>query len=220
MSASLPVTLESREVPYPVLYLHAKTALAECAKIDEVKDWADKAAALKAYAAQRDDEELLTAAKKIQLRANRRMGQLLKEIEPGKPGPQPELRAGGGPYLNRTEAAAEAGLSPRKAKQAMQVASVPEDEFEEMAESGATIKEVAERGKDKKKQAEQPKVPSDSIWVYGTLCDMEQLGYFDTEPQALLSAMWPVMQQDTIRLIPKLKDWVIRFEEYINVHCK
>lgn len=53
---------------------------------------------------------------RIRLRASRRAGELLKQIERAKPGPKPELRGGGSPELSaRKEAPREAGLSERQA---------------------------------------------------------------------------------------------------------
>jgi hypothetical protein len=65
----------------PANYSAAKVALAQCARIDEAKDYADKAQALAVYAAQAKDESLLNYAKRIQTRAVRRQGELPKEIE-------------------------------------------------------------------------------------------------------------------------------------------
>jgi hypothetical protein len=44
----------------PAAYTVAKRALAECGKVDECKDWADKAAALGSYAKQSGDKSLST----------------------------------------------------------------------------------------------------------------------------------------------------------------
>ena len=41
----------------PVAYEQAKVALAACAKIDECRDWADRAKALASYAKQADDDD-------------------------------------------------------------------------------------------------------------------------------------------------------------------
>lgn len=43
----------------PAAYTVAKRALAECGKVDECKDWVDKAAVLGSYARQSKDESLL-----------------------------------------------------------------------------------------------------------------------------------------------------------------
>ena len=56
----------------------------------------------------------------------------MKQIERAKPGPKPELGAGDGPQFGRTEAAKEAGMSPRQHKAAMNVGNIPDDQFEKM----------------------------------------------------------------------------------------
>lgn len=77
-----------------VLYNAAKAALAKCANLDEVCGWADKAAALAAYGRQVNDETLEADAQRIRARAYQRMGQLLKEVPPGKTGPKKFLDPG------------------------------------------------------------------------------------------------------------------------------
>lgn len=70
----------------PAVYESAKLALAECSRIDECKDWANKAEALASYARQADDDTLRKTADRIQARAIRRCGELLKEIKPSNGG--------------------------------------------------------------------------------------------------------------------------------------
>lgn len=65
----------------PAAYKAAQVALANCADIDECKSWADKAAALASYARQADDDTLQKHAMRIQSRAVRRCGELLKEFD-------------------------------------------------------------------------------------------------------------------------------------------
>src|SRR6516165_5724503 len=74
----------------PSTYESAKTALAECHRIDECKDWADRAEALASYARQAKDDELRRMADRIQARAIHRAGELLKEIPPA-PGVRTDL---------------------------------------------------------------------------------------------------------------------------------
>jgi hypothetical protein len=131
----------------------AKKALAECEKIDECKDWADKAAALGSYARQSKDESLFKLATRIQARAIRRCGELLKEIEAKHTGRPPEIRDGNGPNLETRKSAAEdAGLSERQQKTAVRVANVPKEEFEAQIESDSppTVTALAEQGTQKK----------------------------------------------------------------------
>ena len=78
MTENLPAPAGPR---LPATYEAAKQALAECTRVDECKDWADKAAALASYARQRDDHTLLNLAQRIQARAMRRIGELSSELE-------------------------------------------------------------------------------------------------------------------------------------------
>jgi hypothetical protein len=72
---STPAVIDAR---LPVSYETAQKALAECSRFDECKDWSDKAAALASYARQAKDNTLHNLALRIQARAQRRMGELLK----------------------------------------------------------------------------------------------------------------------------------------------
>jgi hypothetical protein len=72
----------------PANYEEAKAAIAACHRIDECRDWADRAAALASCAKQSTDDSLLRMATRIQLRAVRRCGELMKKI-PAHPGPRP-----------------------------------------------------------------------------------------------------------------------------------
>lgn len=64
-------------------------AIARCERIDEVKDLGDKAAAIKIYFAQSRDTANETAAARVRLRAERRLGELIiTEQEAGRPASQ------------------------------------------------------------------------------------------------------------------------------------
>lgn len=131
----------------PDTYNAAKTALAECSKIDECKDWADKAAAMASYAKQAEDKSLEHMSMRIRSRAIQRCGELLEAIKPGKTGPK---NSGSAAAPNsRSKAASDAGMSKRQMKTAIRVARVPKNEFDELVESDEppTITQLAERGK-------------------------------------------------------------------------
>ena len=134
------------DVRLPDIYVNAKSALSECARIDECKDWADKAAALASYARMANDDSLLKHARRIQARAVRRMGELLKQVDPGKGGrpiknsvaARPSLsgwvpgtdRGVGPPDLDgwipgtRSELADSVGLTKHRRKVSLRVANV------------------------------------------------------------------------------------------------
>ena len=131
----------------PVTYSAAKAAIAKCAKIDECKDWADKAAALAVYARIAKDETLENDARRIRARAVRRQGELLKEIKPAK-GANQNIRGSAPPKVTRKSVAEAAGLSEDQQKTALRVANVPEEQFEQQVESSKppTVHALAEQG--------------------------------------------------------------------------
>lgn len=65
----------------PVLYDRMTQAIAECERLDEVKDWHDKAAALHEYARQARNTEAAEIVERIRVRAQRRYGELLIEMK-------------------------------------------------------------------------------------------------------------------------------------------
>jgi hypothetical protein len=134
--------------PLPVSYEAAKTAIATCARIDECKDWADKAAALRVYAKQSKDKTLENNAIRIRARAVKQCGRLIEAIEPkGGISGKGKSSTGGGTTSKRKKANG-AGLTKHQQDQAVNVARVPDDEFERQIESDKppSIKDLAKQG--------------------------------------------------------------------------
>lgn len=146
---SLPANINISSARLPATYMQAKAALANCARIDECMDWADKAAALASYAKQADDDEMMKMAVRVRDRAIRRAGELLKQVVPKKGANQNISAAGDTKVLTRKEAAEQAGMSKRQQVTAVRVASIPEAEFERQVESRnpPTVSKLAEQGK-------------------------------------------------------------------------
>ena len=132
----------------PDTYAAAKQALAKCQDIDECQTWANKSAALASYAKQANDETLLKMATRIKARAVRRSGELLKQIEPSRGHNLPNIERTVDHTIGRTAAAREAGMSKHQQTQALRVANVPENDFEQQVESDTpkTVTEFARQG--------------------------------------------------------------------------
>lgn len=145
---ALPSDLPSvAKAKLPATYEGAKTALAECTRIDECQEWADKAEALASYAKQAQDDEMRRMADRIQARAIRRCGELLNAIKAAS-GRQPEN--GSAPSrFTRTQAADEAGLSERQRKTALRVSRISDPEFEAAVEADEplTVTALADKGR-------------------------------------------------------------------------
>jgi hypothetical protein len=95
-------------------------------------------------------------APRIRARAIRRCGELLKQI-PAKPGKRTDLEPQDPEGLGlspRSEMAGQAGMSPKQAKTALQVAAVPHSQFEALVEGKdpLTVKALAEIGRQKRKR--------------------------------------------------------------------
>jgi hypothetical protein len=145
-----------RNARLPELYQNAKLTISECARIDECQDWANKMEALASYARQAADEELRKMADRIQARAIKRCGDLLREIESRPMANLKQFRKEGNhPSVSRTQAARDAGLSEHQQKTAIRVSRIPDDEFQEAIESDnpPTITALAERGKQSRLKA-------------------------------------------------------------------
>lgn len=151
--ASLPNISDAK---LPVAYESAKKALSECASIDECKDWADKAAALASYAKQAKDDSMRKMAERIQARAIRRCGELLKQVEPATGGQPYQARSTQDAVVpsSRSGIATAAGLSERQRKTALRVANVPQEQFDAAVESDdpPTVTQLAGIGTQKKPQ--------------------------------------------------------------------
>jgi hypothetical protein len=133
----------------PATYEAARLAIAECDRIDECKTWADKAAALASYARQAKDDSLAVMARRIQARAERRAGELLKLI-PRADDSTRFGREGDRPPMTRTQAATDAGLSEHQRKTALRIAAVPESQFNRQVESAKppTVTQLADQGRE------------------------------------------------------------------------
>ena len=109
-----------------IRYEQARTALAECARIDEASEIRDKAAALAAYARQRDDRDLEVWVREIHLRACVRIGELSRDIEAAerRRGEHGRLLPTDGNQVTKAQALAEAGLSTTAAARYEELAGV------------------------------------------------------------------------------------------------
>lgn len=122
-----------------IKYDAACKALAECKAVDEVKEWADKAAAMQAYGRMAKDKTLEIDAGEIRLRAERRLGQMLAQqkadggLSKGAAGiglnqhTPNEVRSS----VTTAPTLSDAGISKDLSSRSQKLAAIPDAEFEE-----------------------------------------------------------------------------------------
>ena len=117
-----------------IRYDAARAALKACVSVDEVKDWADRTAAIEAYARQSKDNELRKMAIDIRMRAKRRLGELMAEQKAtagkNKGGRPRKTGSRSVPGFEAPVTLAEAGINKRLAQEARDAAALTPEAFE------------------------------------------------------------------------------------------
>lgn len=208
MNANVPANITVQNAPLPATYEAAKKALASCASIDECMDWANKAEALASYARQADDDALLKMADRIQARAVRRLGELLKQYD-ARGGDQSE-KEGTRPFaIGRTEAAEQAGMSDHQRKQAGRVANVPEEQFNSVVESDSpsTVTKLAEMGK---KSQPPRQIDPDAVAAREKLEKLADF-CFENDPVFVASGVSPSLAPKMRKRVSGIDAWLDQF---------
>ena len=112
-----------------VKYDAACRALTEARSVDEVKDIRDKAIAMAAYARQAKNRDLEADAVEIRLRAERRAGELLTEMEKNQGAVAGKTGCKGRPVLDSKPKLADFGVSKTQSSRWQALASIPQDKF-------------------------------------------------------------------------------------------
>jgi hypothetical protein len=104
-------------------------AITECHRVDEVKEIHDKARAMEIYAQQAMNLDAERKAIEIRMRAERRLGQMLKEMEKAKP-------SGANQHKDRShdetdpQTLSDLGISKTQSSRWQQMAEMPAEMFE------------------------------------------------------------------------------------------
>jgi hypothetical protein len=201
--------LNIAEAPLPAVYVQAKNALAECASLDECKEWSDRAEAMRSYARQAKDDTMYKMALRIQARATRRCGELVKTFQTGPKGGRPKNGNGTDPVSQR-EAAKDAGMSERQIKTAVRVANVPAETFDAAIESDnpPTITKLAEAGT-KRRDWTPPSGFQEATKLLGTV---KRFSEFCQEhaPETIAEGILGSETTDVRRMVAIIDGWLDR----------
>lgn len=206
------------------------SAIAECHSVDEVRDLKDKARALELYAKQCRNTDAERKACEVRLRAERRTGELLKELARATPAERNQEGAGGksgkiassndgtnqsSPYA---EALSRTGISRQSAHRYQALAEVPKAVFEDAMrapEKPTTSGMLAAEAVRTVQAARdpQPQIAPDALWIWGRARDFEREGFADKDAADLLSQMTETMRADMARIAPVMVEFFTRMEE-------
>jgi hypothetical protein len=196
-------------------------AIAECHRVDEVKDIHDRAFALEVYARQMKNIDAERQASDIRIRAERQYGKLLKELARVTPQEKANrANAAMGRSSNdvtnvEDEYAAaleRTGVSRQSASRYQALADVPDAVFEEHlrapSRSTSSIIQAA--------REPCPQMPVGSLWLWGQLRDFERKAPWNTSVKETLEGMTESMRADVVRLVPRVMDFLSTVEECLN----
>lgn len=187
-------------------------AIAACHQVDEVKDIRDKARALEVYAKQAQNREAERKANEVRLRAERRAGELLKEMK------QAGRRQDRGDNRKMSRASTsklqDLNITRDQASQWQQLAEVPVEQFEaELAQPGKLPTTHGLIQGHRIGILKPLDIDKEALWFWGRLCDCERDRIFARDPKHLIAAMTEPMKDDVKRILPQLYTWLERLGE-------
>jgi len=202
------------------IYDNAKHWVMQYESVDEVKDYADKAAACEEYARRANDTEMENKAAMARLRAERRCGQLLVEMEKAK-GTNGQLhgRDSSGPRMvrgpeDKPKTLSDMGLTYDKSSTYQRLANVPEEQFEELAVNTGdyrpTARNIVSMATTKPEPKSQRKVDGMELFALDAFGRFEDFNkhHFHQDLAELVEHMTKPMKRDMQEFIPKFKQWL------------
>jgi hypothetical protein len=184
-------------------------AIAEAHAVDEAKEIRDQAVALEAYARQALNTNAEREAIEIRVRAERKVGQLLK-VSPKATG---TLKQGSNPPRSSGTTTGTTlkslGISKDQSAKWQKLADMPDDDFE--LAIGTKTSKPSTNGILKGALPPRQRIAApDALWLWGRLLDFERDGLLDKDPATVLESMTPEMLDDTHQLAPKVAAWLKR----------
>lgn len=205
-----------------VLHNAMRLAIDNCHKVDELADLHNKALALELYAKQARDTDAERKACEIRLRAERKAGELFREMERTPPAEKgirggntaagnvlPATAAGSSEYRTALDAS---GVTERTAQRWQELASVPVEQFEDAlrAPDKPTTTGIISKAK------AAPKMDGDALWIWGRARDFERERFADKSPADLLAGMTETMRADMERIVPAMAAFFNEFSEAVE----
>lgn len=174
---------DSRELVY---VNKAKTAIMQAQSIDELKDIRDKAEAVRQYHKVAGASlQTVNGAAEIKLRAERRIGGLLKEMPPARPGPKIDRSHD----VTELSSLDDLGITKNESSRCQRLDDIPREKFEEHLETTKADGELTTAGTlrfgRKCKRDEEKEQPDSDVPMPG--------GVY---PTIVIDPPWPMQKVD------------------------
>jgi hypothetical protein len=194
-------------------------AIAVCSRVDEAKEIRDKARALEVYAKQALNTEAERKAAEIRLRAERRAGQLLREMKQrGERQDRGDNRRKMSNGATSQITLPDLGITRDQSSQWQQLAEIPEQEFEAEI-TRPDPKPTTEGLLHSRRAAKEPanfKMDRHALWVWGRIKDFERNGIIQSDPATICAAFTDPMRDDVTRILPELIHWLKVLEAQLS----
>jgi hypothetical protein len=189
-------------------------AIAECEVVDEAKDIKDKAFALETYfRIARQNPEAEQRAHNVRLRAEKRIGELMKEMERDERSKGGDVKSAprSAEPIKPSEYAAtreRLGITTQDASTFQQLADMPKEEFEAALASPEKLsaRQIVERSKASNNPPAHLRpdpIDPDRLYLWGALLDFEKRGFLNPES---VNHIWNGAEEwvcaDFARLVP------------------
>jgi len=187
-------------------------AIAECRRVDEVKDLRDKALALERYLQQANNLEAEAQAREVRMRAERKVGELLRDQKASGErasagGNRGNQHTGGIVVSDDNATLSDLGVTRDQSSQWQQLAEIPEEEFDEYLDdrdSKPTTGSILRRHR--RRTGAEPasagiRVNPEALALWGYIRDVAALRL---EPSQLVRTMTPSMVEQINAQLPEV----------------
>lgn len=213
-----------------IRYEQARKALSEARSVDEVKDIRDKAEAMSAYARMAKDRDLETWAADIRIRAERRAGKLLAEMDMQKGG-RPAQSASSENLtdsetgrsdrpVSDTPTLSELGITKDQSSAWQRLASVPDHTFEAILAGKKQEGKVPSASAVHKQATQGDRPKRDPLEERFNLMMSAMRGFEDDqramEPDEFLAVLPDYARSSFKRRVQKTDAWIQRAKELIT----
>jgi hypothetical protein len=192
----------------PVEYEEGCKMLDACISLDDVKYWDNAADALAAWAKIYHDDEASTKAKRLKLKAYRRLGELAEQLRPTK-----VIKKPNGDFAGESPGSVsllrEHGFTHAKAGAARKLAKMPEKRFAEIVNSPKPVSPTTACFK---------KASGSDAWVRFAH-DGQAVSFRSfcrrTNPQVLARAMDQSEASKAREFVREVQEWLDTFEQFL-----